>query len=223
MPLTQFTKQFSIKITHVPSNRTVEFDSFLTSFSDSFKPSFKTQNVYGRMDPIVNYQNTSRTITIAFVVPAASEQEAVDNLKKLSLLGMFQYPEYTNADRASGINSPPICKMKFQNLVTEDGKDLFGYFGGFDFSPVNEAGYFIDDSSYLYPKEYKVNLTFNVLHTKPIGWQNNKLVNGVGPYLYSGAIQTANAQQTGGSSAAPNVVNNIAAAAQASMDGSGNV
>ena len=219
MPLTQFTKQFSIQITHVPSGRKVEFGSFLTSFTDSFKPNFKSQNVYGRMDPIVNYQNTSRTISISFVVPASSEQEAVDNLKNLSLLGMFQYPEYTNAERASGINSPPICKMKFQNLITEDGKDLFGYFGGFDFSPVNEAGYFSDDQSYLYPKEYKVSLTFNVLHTKAIGWQNNKLVNGVGPHLYAGATQTANAQQTDGNSAVAAVGSAVTEQAQNIMGG----
>jgi len=183
MPASQissYTQQFKIQISHTPSRKSVEFGMFLTSFNDSYKPNFKSTQVYGRMDPIVNFQNTSRVITIAFVVPAESEEVARNNLRDLSDLAKFQYPEYTKADRVSGIQNSPICTMKVHNLVSEGGEPLYGYFSGFDFSPVNESGYFIDDDNFLFPKEYKVSLTFNVLHTKPVGWLNNTWLNNQG-------------------------------------------
>jgi hypothetical protein len=217
--ISPYTKQFKIEIVHSPTGKSIEFGLFLTSFNDSFKPNFKTQNVYGRMDPIVNFQNTSRTITVAFVVPAASEAESQKNLEALSSLASFQYPKYLNLNVVSGITSPPICKMKMHNLITENGDFLHGYFSGFDFSPVNESGYFIADNNYLFPKEYKVNLTFNVLHTKAIGWSGNVWQNRQGPLL-GGAFPPKPAQGVAGAAdAVAKVASPIAAASQGKMAG----
>jgi hypothetical protein len=165
-----YVNSFKIQIVHVPTNNNVTFAAFLNSFNDSYKTNFKSQAVYGRMDPIVNYQNTTRTLSIGFTVPAASIQESIQNLDKISNLIKFQYPVYSNVENASGISSPPICKIKFQNLANEYGDYLYGYFAGVDFVPTNESGYFIDEGNNLYAKEYKVSLSFTVLHTKAVGW-----------------------------------------------------
>lgn len=172
--ISSYVNSFSIEIVHLPSDTKVGFAAFLNSFNDSYKTNFKSQTVYGRMDPIVNYQNTTRTLSIGFVVPASSQEDAINNLDKISQLIKFQYPEYTNVDNVSGISSPPMCKMKFQNLANEYGDFLYGFFGGVDFVPTNESGYFIDDNNNLFPKEFKVALTFTVLHTKAPGWSKNK-------------------------------------------------
>lgn len=184
-PISAYVNSFKIEVVHVPSNKQVKFGAFLNSFNDSYKTNFKSQTVYGRMDPIVNYQNTTRTLSIGFTLPAASDQEAKDNLEKMSSLVKFQYPEYNNVENVSGISAPPICKLKFQNLANEYGDYLYGFFGGVDFSPTNEAGYFIDDKNNLYPKEYKVSLTFTVLHTKAVGWFKNEWAKGEYPYKNS--------------------------------------
>lgn len=178
-----FTRKFSINISHVPSGQTVSFGAFLNSFSDSFKTNFKSQPVYGRMDPIANFQNTTRTISLSFTVPASSLENSMVNLRKISTLVKFQYPSYTNAEVTYGIASPPICKVLFENLISENGNYLYGFFGGVDFSPINESGYFIDDSNRLYPKEFKVTLNFTVLHTQSNGWIGKNFNSKSFPYV----------------------------------------
>ena len=56
------------------------------------------------------------------------------------------------------------------------------YFTGVDFSPVNDSGYFVSDDNHIYPKEFKVNLNFTVLHTKVLGWTSNGFAQGAYPY-----------------------------------------
>ncbi len=179
---TAYTEQFSIDISHVASGNKVSFGAFLSSFSDSYKTNIKSQTVYGRMDPVVNYQNTTRTITLAFVVPSSSIENAAEHLRRISLLIKFQYPSYSDAKVTSGIATPPICRLKFENLATEGGSALYGYFTGVDFSPVNESGYFVSDDKHIYPKEFKINLNFTVLHTKVLGWTKNRFAQAAYPY-----------------------------------------
>ena len=81
--ISSYVNSFNIEIIHVPTNKKVTFAAFLSSFTDSHKTNFKPTNVYGRMDPIVNYQNTTRTISISFVVPAASIEESIINVEKI--------------------------------------------------------------------------------------------------------------------------------------------
>lgn len=175
-----FASQFTIDITHVPTENSVSFYAFLNSFSDSFKGSYKTQNVYGRMDPIVNYQGTTRKLSFSFTVPAFSFEDAEENVAKMQRLIKFQYPTYNRATEktgntvtstlnVSGMAAPPICTVRFKNLINYNGEELYGYFDGVDFTPTNESGYFTDDGR-IFPKEFKVTLGFNVLHTSPLGW-----------------------------------------------------
>jgi hypothetical protein len=183
--VSSYVNSFKIDIIHVPTKNKISFASFLNSFTDSYKTNFKQYTGYGRMDPVINYQNTARTINISFTVPASSDEDAKNNLNKMSQLIKFQYPEYQNIEVVSGISSPPICKVKFANLINEYGDYLYGYFSGVDFTPTNESGYFIDDNNNLFPKEFKVSLSFTVLHTKAPGWSNNKWISGRFPYANS--------------------------------------
>ncbi len=177
-----FAESFQIKITHIATDNSVSFYAFLNSFSDSFKGSYKTQNVYGRMDPIINYQGTTRKISFSFTVPAYSLEDSEENVSKIQKLIQFQYPTYNQATEVnaqgattktmnvSGMASPPMCKVKFNNLINYYGEELYGYFDGVDFTPTNESGYFISDDNRIFPKEFKITLSFNVLHTSPLGW-----------------------------------------------------
>ena len=84
-------QRYMIRVTHLATNKSVSFYAFLTNFSDSFKGSYKTQTVYGRMDPIVNYQGTTRKISFSFTAPAKDVEEGQRNLYKLQRLIQFQY------------------------------------------------------------------------------------------------------------------------------------
>lgn len=180
--ISQYVNSINIEIQHIPTKQKIQFASFLISFTDSYKVATAPQNVYGRMDPIVNYKNTARTINFSIVVPAASLEEAKVNNDKISSLIKFQYPVYSNPERSSGIIAPPMCNVKFNNMINEYGDYLSGFFAGVDYSPVNETGYFIDENNNIYAKEYKLSLNFTVLHTKALGWHKS----GKGTYWKSG-------------------------------------
>ena len=54
-----------ISITHVATGAAfLDLPVILVNVEESYKPTFKKESVYGRMDPIPTYQNTTRDMTI---------------------------------------------------------------------------------------------------------------------------------------------------------------
>ena len=86
--------KFVISFHHLPSGREVFFKAFITNYSENFNSEWKGETVFGRTDPIYTYSNTKRVISLAFDVPASSEQEAYENMGRLQKLAQFQYPSY---------------------------------------------------------------------------------------------------------------------------------
>jgi hypothetical protein len=87
-------RNYSITITYVPNNQSVSFSGYLDTFKDSYKLDWQSESVYGRMDPILFYKNTTRKIDVNINVPADSIDEAQTNFRKLSRLIRFCYPVY---------------------------------------------------------------------------------------------------------------------------------
>ena len=52
----------------------IEFKAFLTAFEDKYESSWNETEVYARMDPILTFQNTKRSINIGF-------DSAIDDLQ----------------------------------------------------------------------------------------------------------------------------------------------
>ena len=52
------------------NEKVVAFKAFLTSFSQNFQSSWNQESVYGRIDPIATFDNTTRTINVAWDIPA---------------------------------------------------------------------------------------------------------------------------------------------------------
>lgn len=72
------------------------------------------------------------------------------------------------------MSSSPLLGIKFSNLIHEKNDYLYGYVDGFNFEPDQEMGFFVT-TDMLIPKSFSINFTFNVIHTKPLGWDlNNK-------------------------------------------------
>ena len=114
-----------IQFYHKVSGHTVSFPAFLTQFSDKYDSKWETYNVYGRMDPIEIFTQTTRTISLGWKCVAANMVEAQTNMKKCSMLAHMLYPaSETMAAEASykdisstQIGSPPMFKVKFMNLI----------------------------------------------------------------------------------------------------------
>jgi len=183
----------------------VVFPAFLTSFNQSFVSTWNEEDVYGRMDPIATFQNTRRSISLAFDVPSSNLLTAKDNLKECEDLAKFLYPGYqavidrvdfyddpkekaklTRLGEALGylINAPPLVSVKFANLITAGGGKAnvttsggqLGYLQGLEWTPVLEMGMFSDGKNNLYPKVISLSFTLNVLHQDDKGWENGKWI-----------------------------------------------
>ncbi len=116
-------RKLVISFYHVPSGRSVLFKAFITAFNESYNSNFTPHEAFGRTDPIYQYKNTTRKITLAFKVPAASESEAFENLGRISAVEQMLYPSYKKLDSATTLNQAPLIRIKVMNLMT--GRKFF--------------------------------------------------------------------------------------------------
>ncbi|MDP3986997.1 MAG: hypothetical protein Q8P81_02110 [Nanoarchaeota archaeon] len=171
----------------IPNAKTVQFKALLTQFSDKYDSSWDESMYYGRMDPIAVFKGTKRSISIGWSIVAASDGEAKDNLRKISLLVSMLYPSYEDEKEpnASSIASSPLFKLSFANLVgnsaSGDSKGssasvtgLVGKISNLAVTPNLDAGMFDGEIGKLYPKEYTMTFDYLVFHTHRVGWKKGK-------------------------------------------------
>ena len=71
-------------------NRSIAFKAIITSFSDNYSQTFKSDQVgYNVYRQKINYESRKRVINLSFDVVAASEKEAEHNLKRINELAIF--------------------------------------------------------------------------------------------------------------------------------------
>lgn len=185
-------KQY-IEIYHIPSGKSVFFKAFLTMFEDQYNSEWERTPVFGRMDPLVNFQGTSRTMSLGWSIPSFGQEDAERNLQKCSLLMSMLYPTYeevapnTNNTSANTLVAPPVFKIKMMNLITDSSRaeasgvgtakdsGLLGVISGFTYTPVLEEGVIEKDGTFdLYPQTINLQCEFTVLHTHQLGWKTNQ-------------------------------------------------
>lgn len=158
---------------------TISFPAFVTDFTDSFKSNWNEEEVMGKMDPVVTFKNTRRSISLSFDVPSDSIETAMFNLDQIDFLIKGLYPIYDKGKYGTAVMvSPPMFRVRFSNLVRNSGQrengktlrtGLLSYIQGFDFKPAVDSGFFVDKYGNLYPKLIKVNLALNIIHEQPLG------------------------------------------------------
>ena len=114
--LANVKKQY-ISFMHVPSANSVFFKAFITSFNETYTSNWKSEQVFGRADPIHTFVQTGRQINLSIMVPAASESEAFENLGRVQKLVQFLYPNYTRVQEAQTISQGPLVRLKVMNLL----------------------------------------------------------------------------------------------------------
>ena len=125
-----------ISFLHVPSGRSVFFKSFITAFNETYNSDWTPETVFGRVDPIYLFKNTTRKVNLNFKIPAESESEAFDNLARVQSLVQFLYPNYTTLTdpvtclrdvNAQTISQSPLVRLKVLNLLHDQkGLDTSG-------------------------------------------------------------------------------------------------
>jgi len=127
---------FAVSFMHVPSSKYVHFKAFINALNETYSSDWSSEPVYGRTDPIKNFKQTTRSITLSLIVPASSEGEGFENLAKVQQLLSFLYPSYEQADNALTISQSPLVRMKVMNLIrkTKYFQDIGDTFGN-DYGP----------------------------------------------------------------------------------------
>ena len=187
------------------------FPAYLTDFSQNFQSQWNQEDVFGRNDPIASFQNTKRTMSLAWDVPAGNLARAKANLKMYGTLVKMLYPAYLTEKTlsleqtqallgenetvprtlsvgayAQTLSKPPLIKIKFANLVVDSssGGGLLGFVDGFSMKPDLTMGYFSSGGN-LYPKVFSISCSFTVLHQHDLGYGTGNSFLGTPGYPFS--------------------------------------
>ena len=182
----------ALTITHVATGLHVTLKSyFFTEYSDSIDTKYNSVSTYGRMDPLVNYQGSTRKISLGIrVTPQGKHSASQRRLTHtaISRLQKMQYPVYEKGQNALTISRSPIVAVSLGNIIRDgDGKELICAMNGFAFTP--NVGFTPEDSPLVRfggPqsqigkakgsgdeigfKNYNFRFDFTVLHRAPPGF-----------------------------------------------------
>ena len=197
----------------------VSFPAYLKNLQDSFSPKFQSIDVFGRVDPIPVYQGTSRAIQFSLSMPAFKEEHAREILSDINTIVKNLYPSYLNtqSDKTKIINSPPLIRVKFANLIcdyTNPARGLLGYVNGSlgITHGIESNGIFVvagqegvtnsaTGDGAIYVKTYELSFNINVLHEgTPVFNEKGEFLDGDQfPYALDGSGTTFFKEQTDGS------------------------
>jgi len=188
-----------IVITSMISNLESKFPAYITSFADNMSSAWNEEQVYGRPDPIGNYQSTKRSISLAFDVPAENAVNALKYLKEIQKVKQMMYPAYSKTattkegvevtQNALSLAKAPLVRIKMGNLIrNEKGEGLLGWISSFSATPVIEMGMFNTSPGVFYPKVHQVSIEFTPQHEYDLGFDDKKgPLNGTFPTFPYGA------------------------------------
>ncbi len=152
----------------------VSFLAFINDFSQNFSSDWNQQEALGRMDDIATFKKTTRTITVAWDIPAQDMQTAKENLNRCNSLIAMLYPDYTDKgtkEKGSYIMSkPPLVRVKYANLIAKGAgatEGLLGYITSLSWTPILEMGSFhggTPSNPAIFPRVISLSVEFNVLH-----------------------------------------------------------
>lgn len=176
-------KDLYIDFFHIPTGKCVSFKGFVTAFDDQYIAGWNSQDVYGRMDPIMTYQGTKRMINISWDIVAVSLEESIANLHRIEHLMSLLYPVYNKSkkDGMETIQAAPLMKIKFANFIRQAGAvgdqpyagtgGLVSVVESLNYSPTFEPGFYMPGKGQLFPKSVSMQCQFTVLHTHKLGWE----------------------------------------------------
>ncbi len=147
--------------------RSVYFRPENLTFSMGFAPEYSEASAFGRVDPVVGYQRTVRTLNVAFEVHAFAPEDLQVMYNKMVWLESMVYPTY-GVD--SLMKSGPVVRLRIGDAVSTDLGGVPGVIRSlsFDFA---DALWELRRGMKV-PRMYKVAVDYLVLHDGPVGTVN---------------------------------------------------
>jgi hypothetical protein len=199
-------KVFSVEPLHVELSKVPGFGDAIMmpvenlNIGQNFSPKYTPTEVYGRMDPVVTYKSTSRTIDFNFSCQAHhifdGPQGVINNIANVNLLTQLLYPVYfqhgttINEDPTAILGAPPFFRIRYGNyigsfnqtgdFIGEGKKGITGYITSFNHQIGDVAGNVAfgkpaKGKPYrALPREIKIRMGFEVIHDELVGWYKGK-------------------------------------------------
>jgi len=179
---------------YVPTGKVVYFKAFITALNEAFNTSYKTETVFGRVDPLHAFSNIERKISFTFSIPAASGGEAFENLGNVQQLAQFMYPTYEDSRRANTISESPLIRFKVMNIISstpsepseQSSSDTFSRYRSYavalgllgtlnnisiDHNLASADGVIEKGPNVVLPKLITVTCDFTAIHEEDLGWE----------------------------------------------------
>lgn len=147
--------------------RSVYFRPMGLNFSRSTSPEWAESSAFGRVDPIVSYQRTTRSYSVSFEAHAFAPEDLEVMYNKLTWLDSMCYPTYGSD---SLMRSGPVTRMRIGDAVSTENGGLSGIIKGLN---VDFAEMLWElKQGFKVPRGFKVSLDFLALHEGPVGLMN---------------------------------------------------
>ncbi len=164
-----------IRFTSIATGDQVEFPAFVTSFSDEYGVAWSDEQIFGRIDPIKQYQSTTRRINTSFDILGKDRETAMKNFENYSRLIRMLYPVYSapigRENNSRVIKAGPLMRIRYSNYIrsTTSEAGLLGCIQGVTFKPEFDSGHFMTSTGDLVPIRYSMSFMFIPLHEKELG------------------------------------------------------
>ena len=141
---------WQVSILHIDSGVGASFPAFITDYSETFQSDWNEETYFGRNDKVGRHAGTSRTISLSLDLPSYSVADARANMHQIEHLVATMYPSYTNSNNTGVLQSYPLVKVKFANLIRNSDKKndynaiqtgLAGWIPNLTINPVLESGF----------------------------------------------------------------------------------
>ena len=162
----------------------LEIIGVITNFSQNWNSTYNEEVVYGRIDPIPTFSNTTRTISFGLdlVTPSVnninySESEiARAQSMTVGLLAQMCYPGYDTQGTATDFNistlkSAPLVKIRYANLISgdEEGSFLTAYMKSMSVSFATDKLTVVNSNKQVDYRRMSLSMEFGVVHDFDVG------------------------------------------------------
>jgi hypothetical protein len=128
------------------TNEILGFHAFLSTLTDDYTASYESSDGFGRMDPVKTYKNTTRKISLSFLIAATDEDDFDSMWLKINKLTTLLYPQYTAGKsidtKVNGKNYSFIRPFTQQISAAPMVRMRIGDFINSNYSKFNLAGIF---------------------------------------------------------------------------------
>lgn len=103
------------------TNEVIGFHAFLDALDDSYAVGYNSTSAFGRLDNVLQYGGTTRSLTFGFVIAATSEADFDEMWFRINKLVTLVYPQWSPGDEVTGASRgswSPKYKIPFSQVVS---------------------------------------------------------------------------------------------------------